>query len=466
MRIVALSTTALLAPLAHAAPEAAAQRWVDGVDVIVRAAPQSSAAVVARLARNTVVTLVSEESAVGYCDIRTLDGAAGYAACRYLARAPVSAAGVPGQPGQAGVDPERAFWIQPTWSKLEAYAEYLKQRHPKLPQQGPFPRDEALERMKAHLALGTYGSKPAPFADWSDLKRKVERLRARGKVNEVVLPGGEASRQLPDDARFAIGLEYAYHGDEGMKQRQLTGLIGALEFAGVTPSLFRSEAQVAPPNSTTAQASGRFGIVFRQLLHPRPKPATVSDNDYSPGLYDMLSHTDALVRSVSRIQLSRDGRLRVEPSVVRKSETLWRYADEPECEGWVPGFAFGAADAGPWRFFGRQATAHKNQDPHPPGSLFAFYTTVELPPGPAAVREASMTLDRARTGFIGGTHLYFDLDADGIADLAVWEGEGKGPGDIERPGSTDDRWYRLVLVNINGSWKLLGSDTFGYGCGC
>jgi hypothetical protein len=137
------------------------------------------------------------------------------------------------------------------------------------------------------------------------------------------------------------------------------------------------------------------------------------------------------------------------------------------CEGWTAGFAFGAADAGPWRFFGQFAAANRKQEANPPGSLFAFYTTLALPPGPAVVRQARMALDRAGTGFVAGTHLYYDLDKDGVADLAVWEGQGKGPGDVvQQTTPTDDRWYRLVLVNINGIWKVLGSDTFSYGCGC
>ncbi|UUZ49746.1 hypothetical protein LP420_06055 [Massilia sp. B-10] len=65
-----------------------------------------------------------------------------------------------------------------------------------------------------------------------------------------------------------------------------------------------------------------------------------------------------------------------------------------------------------------------------------------------------------------GTHWHFDIDGDGIADLSVWEGQGKGPGHLDGVTQTDDRWYRLAMVNINGSWKVLGHDTFGYGCGC
>jgi hypothetical protein len=460
---------ALLATLAYAAPDAPAERWIDGVDVVVRAAPQSSAAAVANLARNAMVTLVREDSAVGYCEIRTVEGATGYTACRYLARSPVIASTVPGPPRAGESDPARAFRLQPNWSNLEQYASYLKDLHPSLPQQGPFPRDEALERMKAHLARGTHGPKPVPFADWADLKRKADRVRAQVTSDTQAPRSGPGSAwDAAIEIGNAIGLDDELHASSRSGgQRLLAGLVSALQFSSVTPSLFRSEAEVAPPASTAEEASGRFGMAFRQVVKPRPRPAQVSGNDNSPGLYDMLSRTDALARPVQRVQLNRDGTLRRVPSAIRKTDTLWYAAERPMCEGWVPGFAFGAADAGPWRFFGREAAANRKQSTNPRGSLFAFYTTLALPAGPAVVKEARMTLDRARTGFVQGTHLYYDLDADGIADLAVWEGQGKGPGDTQRQTTlTDDRWYRLVLVNINGAWKVLGSDTFSYGCGC
>ncbi|UOD30998.1 SH3 domain-containing protein [Massilia violaceinigra] len=463
MRIIALAGVALLIPLAQAAPAAPSQRWVDAGDVILRAGPQSDAPAVARLPHNSVVTLVREESAVGYCAIRTADGTAGYTACRYLMRAPVIAVDAQGKPRPEEPDPERGFWQQPDWSNLERYAQSLRDRNLRIKQQGPFPRSEALEKMKAHLARGMHAAKPAPFADWAELKRTGLRLRAQDKA------GAEQASETAAGLREQVGLSPSelFNSDEAAGRRRLSGLIGALEFSAVTPSLFRSEAQVAPPASTAEQAGGRFGIKFRQQVMPRPKPAQVNEDDESPGLYDMLSRTDALVRPVQRVRLDRDGALRVQPSLISKSETLWRHADAPECQGWVPGFAYGAADAGPWRFFGKLAAANKKENTQPPASLFAFYTTLDLPSGPARVSQTRVTLERASTGFVKGTHLYYDLNADGIADLAVWEGEGKGPGDIVRRTTiTDDRWYRLVLVNINGAWKVLGSDTFSYGCGC
>jgi hypothetical protein len=103
---------------------------------------------------------------------------------------------------------------------------------------------------------------------------------------------------------------------------------------------------------------------------------------------------------------------------------------------------------------------------NPAGSLFAFYTATALARQQAIRTETPMKMDRNATGFARGTQMHFDLDADGIPDLAVWEGEGKGPGHLEGATTTDDRWYRLALVNIAGRWKVLGSDAFSYGCGC
>lgn len=475
MRLIALTGMTVLATLAHAAPTApaalaptaASQRWIDGNDVVVRTEAHSGASVVARLSPNASVTLLADESTVGYCKVRTVDGTTGYTACRFLVPAPVHRAHVPAPVVDADV--EKAFWKQPNWSNLEQYAQALRERHPSLHQQGPFPRSEALEKMKARLAQGTQGPKPPALADWADLKRKAERVRMQRKSK--VPAQHSAAGPVLDDAIYlaeALGLADELHtsGESG-GQRRLAGLIGALEFAAVKPSLFRSEAQVAPPASTAEQASGRFGIPFRQQLTARPRPKELKEDDQSPGVYDMLSRTDALARPVQRVQLLRDGHLRSAPSTLRNTETLWRAAEGPMCQGWVPGFAFGAADAGPWRFFQGLADANKKLNTNPPGSLFAFYTTLALKAGPASVTEARMTLERTGTGFVKGTQLYYDLDADGVPDLAVWEGQGKGPGDIERRSTlTDDRWYRLALVNINGAWKVLGSDTFSYGCGC
>ena len=54
----------------------------------------------------------------------------------------------------------------------------------------------------------------------------------------------------------------------------------------------------------------------------------------------------------------------------------------------------------------------------------------------------------------------------GTGQILQKKDQGTGPGHLEGATTTDDRWYRLVLVNMGGKWKVLGSDVFGYGCGC
>lgn len=472
-----------------------ATRWVSGSAVNMREAPLADAPVLVRLALNTQVRLLHDEVEGGYCEVQPPSGPRGFTACRYLSASPlvlsrVSQSMLVGDKPNPDYDPERAFWIAPSWSALERYAEFLKARNPGIEPQGPWPRDEALERMKSHLAKGLNGPAPQAFVDWLELKRKagqdagppagdeLARLQAQGQP----LSPEQASR-LERDKNTAFELQGALHIWDSLHDAvsapsgaaRMIGLVRALEFPAVQPSLFRSEADIAPPNADAEALSGRFGIVHRYVFSPRPGPGATSPDEQSrAGLYDMLARTTLLVRPVQRVQLLRDGQLRSEPSLARQTQTLWRDVDEPMCSDWSPGFSFGDADGTIWRYFedgasvgetGR-ASRQESLKRKPAGSLFAFYTAAALPRNQAIRTQASMKMDRDATGFVRGIQMHFDLDADGVPDLAAWEGEGKGPGHLEGPTATDDRWYRLVLANIAGRWKVLGSDAFSYGCGC
>ena len=459
----------------------AAQRWASGNGVTVREAPRADAAVVDRLALNAVVKLVRSVDG-GYCEVQPAAGAGGFTACRYLAVAPVVVAHVQGiryadAPAPAGFDPVRAFWLSPGWDALTSYATHLKAGLGAKGVTGPWPRDDELEKMKAHLALGLKGSRPEPYADWADLKRQasqdldlsgeVRRLNAQGlKAPDAAWKRQAKMEGVARQLQHHLGLWGLLHESisiEGHGAIRNIRLVRALEFPAIRPSLFRSDADLAPPNATTEAVSGRFGIVYRQLVSARPKSKEGAGEGGSAGLYDMLDHTSVLVRSVQRVQLFRDGRLKAEPSLARTKEILRWDADGPMCEGWTPGFSFG--DAHPsMRPYLIEAGGPVNVNVS--GRLFAFLTPMELPRGAATASESKMTLNREETGFVGGTSLYYDLDGDGIHDLAVWEGEGFGPGHLGGPTTTNDRWYRLAMVNINGQWKVLGSDVFGYGCGC
>ncbi|NHZ91559.1 hypothetical protein F2P45_21485 [Massilia sp. CCM 8733] len=489
MRTLALLGILLLAGGAQALPAAPLQRWVNADDVRARSQP-GHGKFGAALLRGTMVNLVGLYELDGFCAVET-DAGHGYVACSVLDDKPVIPADVVGV-RRIESDPFpydhalRVFWPEPSWSNLEEYARNLVERYPDSPNPTPYPRNEALEKMKADLALGIHGPRPAPYVDWADLKRQAvqhgqmskqtRRLALQGKTDSQALQArAERAQQIMVNMRDALGLWGTLHNTgDSVGERRLLAVVDALEFSRVGPSLFRSEAQIAPPGASAEQASGRFGIVYQQTVAARrtdstPTPGAEPDDEsvHMQGLYDMRSRTDALVRPVQRVQLMRDGRLHSEASVLRKTVRFWD-EDAPMCWDWTYGFTFGDADAALWRSAGGDVEDKKKIDARPTAGLFAFYTTLALAlaPGPAAVRKTTVKLDRARTGFIGGTHLYFDLDADGMADLAVWEGQGKADGDLGAVTITDDRWYRLMLVNINGAWKVLGNDSFSYGCGC
>ncbi|MFO1250072.1 MAG: hypothetical protein U1E77_02740 [Inhella sp.] len=434
-----------------------------------------------RLALNRKVRLLGAAPQGGYCEVQPLDragaddGPRGFTACQYLAPEALRVAVVLNG-GEEGDDTPaaraRAFWLKPDWERLESYASTLAKALPDR-STGPWPRDAELERMKAHLALGLKGPAPEPLRGWAEFKQLA--AAHDGTVldppSETLARSGKAPQELWERYNRAESAAARLQGAWGgaAKGAAMLRLAQALEMPSVTPSYFRNESELAPPGDGPAALAGRFGGVYRTLTTPR-RPQT----ETSAGLYDMARRIEVLTRPVQRVRLFRDGRLQTESSHVRTTETLWRDTDGPMCEGWIGGFSFGAAAPSNWRYFdpeggdtanSRSARAEAEKR-NPPGSLFAFYAQV-APPRPKASRsETVLKLGRDATGFVRATQLSFDLDADGMPDLLIWEGVGKGPGHLDGETRTDDPWIRVALVNIQGAWKILGTDVFGYGCGC
>ena len=406
----------------------AAQRWVSTNGVTLREKPDINSKAVGRLTLNAALKLVSEDAGNGYCEVQLADGSGGYTACRYLAlTAAVSA---------------------------------------------NFQTDRGVDKVVPEDVTMLSDDKPAPYADWIELKRKAlaqpsdlntesQRLFSEGKPESVEVQKRElAFQNIEYSLGSAIRLSEPASGLAG-------NLISILEFPRIQASAFKSEAEIAPPSATTYEASGRFGIQMRQTTTSRVLRQPSPENLNSEGPYESEEIATKLVLPVQRVQLFRDGRLRSESSQVFIKKTIWYYSDRGGCEDYWDGFAFGDSDARIWDYFGPQGKEYaRKQNRNAAGSLFAFYTTSKLQLASAARSEIPMKLDRGKTGFVRGVHLQYDLDGDGIPDIAVWEGEGKGPGHMGGPTQTDDRWYRLVLINIAGKWKVLGTDVFSYGCGC
>ncbi|MBB5204805.1 hypothetical protein HNQ51_002119 [Inhella inkyongensis] len=466
-----LSTEPVAWPRAGQGDVPADRRWVVGAAVTLRAGPQRESEAIGRLALNQAVQWRAQAeggnagrnaaSNAGYCEVQPLDraglpqGEPGFTACQYLAAEPLRVAALLG--GVAGsespADRARAFWLRPSWPALRDYAQALAS---KLPPgfSGPWPVDAELERMKAHLALGLKGPKPEPLPDWEALKRL-----AAAAAQALPLP-----EQQPDAQQAAARLREVL----GLDGAHALGLVQALELPRVSPSYFRSELELAPPSEAAPALAGRFEGIYRVQFRKRPLR-----EESGAGLYDMTSRTEALTRAVTRVQLFREGRLESQASHARAQETLWYEVDGPMCEGWRGGFAHGSSPPSAWKFFdlvdvngGARKAREQAEHRQAPGRLYAFYTAKPLPLAQAVRTEQAHKLDRQATGFVRATQLSYDLDADGVPDLQVWEGVGRGPGHLGAAPQTDDAWYRLVWVNIQGAWKVLGVDAFDYGCGC
>ena len=184
------------------------------------------------------------------------------------------------------------------------------------------------------------------------------------------------------------------------------------------------------------------------------------------GVWDIGQVTSALgAADRSHGRLPRPGRARQRRAPERDPSALGQHRPA-ECDGCVDGFAHGDADPrlallrrrlpAPARCVEAQRAGHAAVD------LDAQRAARERSAGDRHHLRARPRSDGLRSRY----RLHFDLDADGVFDLAVREGTGTGPGHKGEVPKTDHAWYRLFVANVAGRWVVLGTVVFGYGCGC
>lgn len=442
------------------------RRWVVGSLVNLRTQPARDAEVVQRLAVDTQVDLLATLPGGEFCEVAVLaDGEAvsrGFTACQYLGTEALTGNKIDQQYLENGepnphYNPRQAFWLAPSYDALIAYGEFLEETRltpeERADAQHPRPSDAEFERMKAYLAKGIFGPAAKPYPAWSDLKRSAAAAAAKGKhgIDADVADGAAPLSRMQ-------GVMGTYDIDE----LKTLSLVAAIELPAVAGSLFQRMDELASPLELVEQVSGRFQIVHTIQTQGRQ----VKGWGVVEGTWDMAQVSDSLTRPVIRNDLFRDGQITTSATNLKRSFIEWSESDGPECEGAREGYSFGDSDPKIWRGPDLGAEAYQRSlERNPKNRLLYIYTRTPLPQQRAAVSLEQRALDRDTTGFVAATQSYFDLNGDGIADLAVWEGTGIARGYMESPG-TDDAYRRIFFANIGGRWHVLGYDQFGYCCGC
>jgi hypothetical protein len=489
-----LIATAIAALTLTAQAQDAELRYVSGSGVNLRNEPSLRGTVLARLALDESVKLVAQADGGVFCEVlrRTVDGREqrGFTACVFLlteadhlsqlAQRPL------GEPSPVrDSDPKRDFWLSPSWPALEAYGQWLSaKRLAAQPQNLPYEEravplraaDVEFDRMKAHMAKGMRGPAPQPYLAWETVQREAQtltpvldpRVRSDSKYPTGNAATPEEMRRYDEflnrgsslSAKVALwGPLFDGRDSAGQGGMRAAALVGAIALPTVEVSLFASERDVSL-SERTESLSGRFDIVHLYKTHPRlPRDPNTGD----VGLVDISAYTVSLVKPVARTTLFRDGRQISVSTHAAQRRSLWEF-EEPMCHDHVSGFSHG--DSLPRLWDSEVGDYRESLKRNAKGSLVSIMTRQSLATTTTRPLVQPVRLDRTATGFVSATQWTFDLDSDGVPDLAVWEGVGQGPGHLGGPTTSDDPWHRLFFVNIAGRWHLLGYDVFSYGCGC
>ena len=484
-------------------PQSAAQkivyRWVIGSGVNLRAEASLNAPVLTRMALNTRVNLIAVIPNGKYCEVELVaegqPAQRGFTACEFLGASAIKPREVANQYSADGktpnpnYNPERAFWLKPSYEALAEYGRHLekKRQYPKNDSEATLladrPKMPEFERMKEHLAKGVLVAAPAPYLRWDSIKDsarllEAERLKAIKKFGSIANMNsseffGSSLVKRSENLIETMGIR-TLDGVQGMSglyaPPKLPAFIESLESPTITSSYFLNHDEIAAPTNITKDVAARFQII--QTTKTRSF-ASLSDaakgNRVWFGLWDVADASHMLTQPVLKNTLLRTGEnIHTETTHLRQTSFEYGHDEGIMCEGYEGnGFDFGDADPKISINYAVNGGHPDYAQPKKAGNkLMYFFTKTSLPQQSVSVNVVEKKLNRAKTGFVAATEFHFDINSDGISDVLVWEGVGKGPGHLDGPTKTDDAWYRIFFVNIAGHWHLLGTDTYSYGCGC
>ena len=447
------------ASFAQAINQQPIKHWIIGAGVNLREQANLTAPVLARMALNTPVNLIATIPNSKYCEVELVArgqvAQRGFTACEFLGtnvikpREVANAYLADGKTPNPNYNPERAFWLKPSYDALAEYGRYLenKRNSPKDEAEGAFlserPKLPEFERMKAHLAKGILIAAPEPYLRWQDLKTSAHSSDGMRRLKKLA------------ETQYQLSTLNA-------------SLINAIELPVISNSYFQKQNEIAAPTKLTEKTAAQFQII--QTIQTRNYDTLNKDGQSGfVGIWGIKEVTRSLTQPIIKNTLSKfGGDIQSESTYLRQSLREYGDTDGVMCEGYEGnGFDFGDADPKISINYAVNGGHPEYAQPKKAGNkLMYFFTKQPLPQQTTTVNVVKQKLNRAKTGFVSATEFHFDINSDGIPDFVVWEGTGVGPGHLDGPTKTDDAWYRIFFVNIVGQWHLLGADTYSYGCGC
>lgn len=399
--------------------------WVQGSWVNVRSAAAADAPILGQWLINTRVQRVARGT--DWCEARSDDGRQGFIKCVLLGERPLTLAEVStrvynaaGNPA-APYSPLRAFWIAPSVGRLAAAGQFLpgkllsaqqRQLETGLDDQG----NEIPERKLIRFAVPEFEA--------------MKQLLIKGVVTrpeyEIQLTPLDQIREDPDGMQRSIGSVIKL-----LKQ-------GALKAA--QPSLFTRKGEVSMANGsidTMAAVTGQ-PVSMRVLRGPRlvrDYEGWMADGFWDVGAVELTLQAPVYVHS-----LARNGLLGA------ASQTVMRMTPNAAYESCVSQTTF---------YGGAPAAATLLPDyPAVKNPLAGFYVAKPLPARKVTVFSRALRvnwkpLDMPERSDRVMLH-EADLNADGRADVAVWEGPGWEQQDMLS--------WKASFLNIAGIWYLGAYD--------
>lgn len=423
-----------LVTLSALAADAGQRGWIQGSWVNLRASADTRAEVIDHLVVNTEVAIKSRQG--DWCEI-AVEGRAvrGFISCKLLGDAPVTLAAVGGDAETTGNAP-RAFWLAPSaqrlmaagthfWRKLLTEAQRAKEEvsfdgtqtydsgNPPKIVRYPVPEFEAMKTLMKTGVVAAPENRPAA-ARWSEIASRLP--------------------QQDNDNFNVLGI-------------YLTGvaltLARQIKPAPVAPSLFKRETELASRSTSVEQLSAQFGIVERLRILGGPQWMFYrNENPCVIGAWDIGSYELTLDKPVVEYVIGRQGLAAASLWHARMKHDI---AEDP-----------GSCTEG--MGFPRRGTEPLKGYPAVKDPLVWIYTPEALPYKKANIKRYAKRIP-PQPGDRPAWQDYslnlvvsheIDLDGDGIADLAVWEGLPAGA----------EATVRFVLANIAGEWYLIEADSY------